>query len=64
MQTYDKFYVGGAWVAPTGNDTIDVITAPADFEGVKAGLAEASFTPASAEVPLRCMPTTAITSAA
>jgi len=25
MQTYDKFYVGGAWVAPSGNDTIDVI---------------------------------------
>lgn len=24
MQTYDKFYINGQWVAPTGRDTIDV----------------------------------------
>lgn len=27
MKTYNKFYIGGQWVAPSGKDTIDVINA-------------------------------------
>ncbi|MDH3235730.1 MAG: aldehyde dehydrogenase family protein [Alphaproteobacteria bacterium] len=42
MQTYDKFYVGGAWVAPTGNETIDVINGTTEevMARVPAGSAE------------------------
>jgi len=42
MQTYDKFYVGGAWTAPTGNETIDVIngTTEAVMGRIPAGGAE------------------------
>jgi len=42
MQTYDKFYVGGAWVAPSGNDTIDVINGTTEevMGRIPAGAAE------------------------
>ncbi|HUT48606.1 MAG TPA: aldehyde dehydrogenase family protein [Alphaproteobacteria bacterium] len=42
MQTFDKFYVGGAWVAPTGNETIDVINGTTEevMGRIPAGSAE------------------------
>jgi acyl-CoA reductase-like NAD-dependent aldehyde dehydrogenase len=42
MQTYDKFYVGGAWLAPTGNETIDVINGTTEnvMGRIPAGSAE------------------------
>jgi aldehyde dehydrogenase (NAD+) len=42
MQTYDKFYIGGAWVAPSGNDTIDVINGTTEevMGRIPAGSAE------------------------
>jgi len=42
----------GAEDVVEGAETIDVVTAPADFETVKGNLAEAGLTPATAEVTL------------
>src|SRR6478736_6370684 len=44
MRTYDKLFIGGEWVDPTGSDTIDVMSPPSaglvgtDPEGTKTDI--------------------------